>query len=181
MRSGPGKAVAVRWTRQLLIEDARGRAARERHGERAILRRRRREQPIRHAARQRLGIGENFQLGLRRARHIRILLNPLESGANGSWSGLLASPAHSPSGRKMNLCAALAKPSFSLLSVTALACVFTSSLALPMAMEKPLLRNMSTSFGMSPMVAICAGAMPSRAAMVATTVPLLAFGWVTSR
>ena len=51
---------------------------------------------------------------------------------------------------KTNFCTALAKPSFSLLSVTALACAFTSSLELPIAMEKPLLRNIRTSFGMSP-------------------------------
>ena len=89
--------------------------------------------------------------------------------------------AHAAADRRTNFRTALAKPSFSLLSVTALACAFTSSLALPMAMEKPLLRNMRTSFGMSPMVAICAGGMFRSLDRVATTVPLLACGWVTSR
>src|SRR5437773_401150 len=59
---------------------------------------------------------------------------------------------HAAVDRRTNFRTALAKPSFSLLSVTALACALTSSLALPIAIEKPLLRNMRTSFGMSPMV-----------------------------
>src|SRR6185312_9237984 len=79
-------------------------------------------------------------------------------------------------GDKTNFFTAFAKPSFSLLSVTALACAFTSSLALPMAIEKPLLRNMRMSFGMSPMVAICSGEMFKSLERVATTVPLLACG-----
>ena len=83
--------------------------------------------------------------------------------------------------RRTNFRTALAKPSFSLLSVTALAWAFTSSLELPMAMEKPLARNMETSFGMSPMVAIWAGAMIRSLDRVATTVPLVASGLVTSR
>src|SRR5450759_1196444 len=91
------------------------------------------------------------------------------------------SPCHEVAGRKTNLRTALAKPSFSLLSVTALAWDFTSSLALPIAMEKPLLRNIRTSFGMSPMVAICSGGMFRSLDRIATTVPLLACGWVTSR
>jgi len=74
----------------------------------------------------------------------------------------------------MNFRIALAKPSSSLLSVTALACFFTSSLALPMAMEKPLLRNIRTSFGMSPMVAICSGGIFRSLDCVVTTEPLLA-------
>ena len=49
--------------------------------------------------------------------------------------------SHAAAARRTNFRTALAKPSSSLLSVTALACSFTSSLALPMAMEKPLLRN----------------------------------------
>ena len=65
--------------------------------------------------------------------------------------------------------------------VTTLACAFTSSLALPIAIEKPLLRNISTSFGMSPMVAMRSRGMPSRRERVCTTVPLFAFGLVTSR
>jgi hypothetical protein len=44
----------------------------------------------------------------------------------------------------MNFRTALAKPSFSLLSVTALACAFTSSVELPIAIEKPLLRNLNS-------------------------------------
>jgi len=81
----------------------------------------------------------------------------------------------------MNFRTAFAKPSFSLLSVTALACAFTSSLELPIAMEKPLLRNIRTSFGISPIVAIYAGGMFRSFDRVVTTVPLLACGWLTSR
>src|SRR5665213_1024563 len=84
-------------------------------------------------------------------------------------------------GGKTNFLTALANPSFSLLSVTTFACAFTSSLELPIAMEKPLLRNMRTSLGMSPMVAICADGMFRSLDSVLTTVPLLASGWVTSR
>src|SRR5205085_7477990 len=62
-------------------------------------------------------------------------------------------------GRTMKRCTAFANPSFSLPSVTTLARALTSSLALPIAIEKPLSRNISTSFGMSPMVAICEGGM----------------------
>src|SRR5271170_4192864 len=88
---------------------------------------------------------------------------------------------HAASRRRMNFRTALAKPSFSLLSVTALACALTASLALPMAMERPLLRNIETSFGMSPMVAICAGGIFMSLDRVSTTFPLLASGLVTSR
>ena len=69
---------------------------------------------------------------------------------------LLRDGARHQPGRR-NFRTALANPSFSLLSVTALAWAFTSSLELPMAMEKPLFWNIRTSFGMSPIVAICAG------------------------
>ena len=50
-----------------------------------------------------------------------------------------------------------------------------------MAMLKPLLANMATSFGASPMVAISPTGMPSRSASSTTAVPLFASGWVTSR
>src|SRR5688572_1848912 len=49
--------------------------------------------------------------------------------------------------RRMNRSTALAKPSSSQESVTALAWRFTSSLALPMAMLKPDRRNIRTSLG----------------------------------
>jgi hypothetical protein len=74
----------------------------------------------------------------------------------------------------MNFRTALAKPSFSLLSVTTLACAFTSSLELPIAIENPPLLNITTSFGMSPIVAIWSGRMWKNLAKVVTTVPLFA-------
>ena len=49
---------------------------------------------------------------------------------------------------------ALAKPSFSFVSVTNVADFCTSGLAFPMAMLTPLLLNIRTSLGMSPKVAI---------------------------
>src|SRR5579862_3772246 len=55
---------------------------------------------------------------------------------------------------RMYFSTALAKPSSSYESVTADACCFTSSGALPIAMLNPAGRNISTSFGWSPMVAI---------------------------
>src|ERR1039457_3505281 len=79
--------------------------------------------------------------------------------------------AHPETDLRTNFRAAFAKPSFSWLSVTALACALTASLELPMAMEKPLLRNIGTSFGMSPIVAICSGGMFKRFDRVVTTVP----------
>ena len=54
---------------------------------------------------------------------------------------------------------ASAKPSSVFEVVTNVAACCTSALALPMAMLTPLRLNMSTSFGMSPMVAICAVGM----------------------
>ncbi len=77
---------------------------------------------------------------------------------------------------RISIRTALAKPSFSLLSVTAFACAFTSALELPMAMEKPLLRNMRTSLGISPMVAICSGRISRCREREVTTAPLLARG-----
>ena len=56
---------------------------------------------------------------------------------------------------RMNCSTALAKPSSSLEAVTQVACRCTSSLALPIAMLKPLRWNISTSFAPSPSVAIC--------------------------
>jgi len=50
-----------------------------------------------------------------------------------------------------------------------------------MAMLSPETANMSTSLGMSPIVAICATGIPNRDDRYATTPPLLASGWVTSR
>src|ERR1700733_4749915 len=57
---------------------------------------------------------------------------------------------HQPACGSTKRSTALAKPSSAKLSVTAVAWAFTWSLALPMAMEKPDLTNISTSFGMSP-------------------------------
>ena len=58
---------------------------------------------------------------------------------------------------RTNRSTALAKPSSSLDVVTRRAARWTSWLALPMAMLSPEWANMSTSFGWSPIVAICSG------------------------
>src|SRR5262249_39815004 len=76
---------------------------------------------------------------------------------------------------------ALAKPSCSFEAVTALACAFTSSLALPMAIDRPLFLNIRTSFWPSPIVAMSLAEMPSSFDKVVTTAPLLARGLVMSR
>src|SRR5690348_2908064 len=76
---------------------------------------------------------------------------------------------------------AWAKPSSWLEAATNLAAFFTSSLALPIAMLMPLFRNMRTSLGPSPMVAILSGGIFSISESTVTTSPLLAWGWVTSR
>lgn len=60
-------------------------------------------------------------------------------------------------GHRMNCSTACAKPSSSLLVVTRLAARWTSWLALPIAMDNPEWANISTSLGMSPIVAICSG------------------------
>ena len=60
---------------------------------------------------------------------------------------------------RMNRSTALAKPSSSLVVVTRRAACRTSWLALPMAMLSPEWANMSTSSGMSPIVAICSDGM----------------------
>ena len=57
----------------------------------------------------------------------------------------------------MNCSTAFAKPSSSLLVVTRLAARWTSWLALPIAMDSPECANISTSLGMSPIVAISSG------------------------
>src|SRR5580692_5413480 len=59
----------------------------------------------------------------------------------------------------MNLSTALAKPSSSLDVVTRRAEPCTSGLALPIAMLRPECANISTSFGMSPIVAMASGAI----------------------
>jgi hypothetical protein len=69
-------------------------------------------------------------------------------------------PAPGPLGQgRMNRSTALAKPSSSFVVVTQRAARLTSSLALPIAMLSPDWVNMSTSLGMSPIVAISSGAM----------------------
>ena len=65
--------------------------------------------------------------------------------------------------------------------VTRSACACTSGLALPIAMLRPLLRNISTSLGMSPIVAISRREPTAASTASVTTSPLLASGWVTSR
>src|SRR5208282_722747 len=100
MSAGPGKSVAIRRPGQALIEPARRRAAGEGDGKDAVLPLRRCEKPIRHAARQRVGIGEDFKFGFGGTRHAAIE-------------------------RRTSFRTALAKPSLSLLSVTALASAFT--------------------------------------------------------
>ena len=50
-----------------------------------------------------------------------------------------------------------------------------------MAMLSPECANISTSFGMSPMVAMASGGIPYFADRYRATAPLLASGWVTSR
>ena len=75
----------------------------------------------------------------------------------------------------------MAKPSSSLLVVTRRAARCTCMLALPITMLNPERANMSTSLGMSPMVATCSAGMRNVCARYWTTVPLLASGWVMSR
>ena len=58
-----------------------------------------------------------------------------------------------------------ANPSSSLEAVTCDACLLTSSVALPIAMERPLVRNIARSFCMSPIVAIAAVEMLRRRAI----------------
>jgi hypothetical protein len=76
----------------------------------------------------------------------------------------------------MNLSTAWAKPSFSLVVVTLRAARCTSVEAFPIAMLSPEWANIKTSFGMSPMVAICEVGMEYRAERNFTTLPLLASG-----
>ena len=59
----------------------------------------------------------------------------------------------------MNLSTALAKPSSSFEVVTRRAARLTSVLALPIAMLRPECANISTSLGMSPIVAMSSGLM----------------------
>jgi hypothetical protein len=59
-----------------------------------------------------------------------------------------------------NLSSALANPSSWLEAVTNVAAFCTSLLALPIAMLTPLFLNISTSFGMSPIVAMRPGGIP---------------------
>src|ERR1039457_6851566 len=105
------------------------------------------------------------------------------------WSGADSAPeakgAHAVRGsaarrvqwlRRMNRSTALAKPSSSLDVVTRRAARWASVLALPIAMLKPEWANMSTSFGMSPMVAIACAGIRSRADSHLATAPLLASG-----
>src|SRR5262249_25477603 len=100
------------------------------------------------------------------ARFLRVVMAGLDPGHPSQKSGLYRSvmdarvkPGHDESsfGQALTipsiLSIAFAKPSFSLLSVTYLAYCLTSSLALPIANEKPLALNMATSLCMSPMVA----------------------------
>src|SRR5574338_757106 len=85
-----------------------------------------------------------------------------------------------PTAGRMKRSTALAKPSSSLEVVTCVASRWTSGLAFATAMLSPLLANMSTSLGWSPIVAICAAGMRMALDIQVTTAPLLAFGWVTS-
>src|ERR1700681_2500468 len=78
--------------------------------------------------------------------------------------------------RRINVSIAFAKPSSSWEAVTTSACACTSRLAFPIAMPRPLLRNISTSFGMSPIVAIWLTGTDSSFESVVTTVPLSAAG-----
>ena len=78
---------------------------------------------------------------------------------------------------------AFAKPSSSFEVVTRRARAMDLAARLcPIAIERPECANISTSFGMSPIVAICvrrdARTVRERKA---TTPPLFALGWVTSR
>src|SRR5579864_116911 len=84
-------------------------------------------------------------------------------------------------GRSTKRSMASANPSSVFDVVTNVAACCTSALALPMAMLTPLRRNMRTSLGMSPMVAICEAGMVSSADRTPITSPLLALGWVTTR
>ena len=63
----------------------------------------------------------------------------------------------------MNLSTALARPSSALEAVTRRAARRTSRLALPIAMLSPECANISTSFGMSPIVAMASAGILYRA------------------
>jgi hypothetical protein len=60
----------------------------------------------------------------------------------------------------MNSSTACAKPSSSFEVVTRRAAFCTSSLAFPIAIDRPEWANMSTSFGMSPIVAMSSVSRP---------------------
>ena len=79
-----------------------------------------------------------------------------------------------------NLSIALANPSSWFELVIKVANICTSLPAFPIAMPTPLFLNINTSFGMSPIAAIWSGGVPQICENIATTSPLLAFGWVTS-
>ena len=67
------------------------------------------------------------------------------------------SPGMAAAAGRMNLSTALAKPSSVLEVVTRRAVRCTSRLALPIAMLSPEWANISTSLGMSPIVAMACG------------------------
>src|SRR5438094_592594 len=114
-------------------------------------------------------------VGARAVHGAHFLAEPAEvRGKNGRRHD--ERPHWTSSGASTNRSIAFAKPSSLYESVTQSACAFTSSLALPIAMLRPLLENISTSFGMSPMVAISPARTASRRESVATTVPLFAAG-----
>jgi len=87
MRARPWEPVAIRRPCQMFIEPSRRLAAGEGEGKDAVLRRRGREQPIRHLVRQGLGIGEDFQFGFARAGHERTFL------FGGRWASRIAAIA----------------------------------------------------------------------------------------
>src|SRR5215831_1984246 len=76
---------------------------------------------------------------------------------------------------------AFANPSSSFEAVTRVACRLTSSVALPIANERPLARNIGRSFCISPTVATASVETPRRCAIVRTKVPLSLPGGVMSR
>ena len=86
----------------------------------------------------------------------------------------------SPLYLRMNRSTAFANPSSSFDVVTWRAARWTSRCALPIAIERPECANMSTSFGMSPIVAISSSGIPYRADRNRATSPLFACGCVTS-
>ena len=126
--------------------------------------------------------------GVRRRRPDAQQSRPVARRGPGQRVARTSAPPRAPRGPagaapmpSTNRSTALAKPSSSLRAVTRRAERRTPGSALPIAMLRPEWANINTSFGMSPIVAICSGGTSYRAERYCATQPLLASGWVTSR